>query len=227
MITDNLITVQQHIKLACQAAERSAETVNLLAVSKRQSVASILTAYQAGQRQFGENYLNEALEKQAELSDYDIVWHYIGSIQSNKTRKMTEHFDWIHTVDSLKIAQRLSSQRSENRSPLNICLQINIDEEDSKSGLTPESDALIALATEINALPHINLRGLMCIPAPKTHQADELVSFTKMQSLFKQLNESGLAMDTLSMGMSADLEAAIRCGSTMVRVGTAIFGARE
>lgn len=222
----NAITdIKEQIQTAQSRHQRS-DDVQLLAVSKRHSSEKIRLAYQSGQRDFGENYLNEALQKQIELHDLDITWHYIGSIQSNKTRKMAAHFSWIHTVDSLKIATRLSNQRPLELEPLNICLQINIDNETSKSGLLPDSVALSDLAREIHTLPHVVLRGLMCIPAPKESPAQEKHTFRQMQTLLQQLNQDSHALDTLSMGMSDDLDSAIACGATIVRIGTAIFGQR-
>lgn len=222
----NAITdIKEQIQTAQSRHQRS-DDVQLLAVSKRHSSEKIRLAYQSGQRDFGENYLNEALQKQIELDDLDITWHYIGSIQSNKTRKMAAHFSWIHTVNSLKIATRLSNQRPHDLAPLNICLQINIDNETSKSGLPPDSAVLSELAREIHTLPHVVLRGLMCIPAPKEDPAQEKHTFRQMQTLLQQLNQDGHALDTLSMGMSDDLDTAIACGATIVRIGTAIFGQR-
>ncbi len=210
---------------------RVKKSIILLAVSKRQSIESIKCAYQLGQQHFGENYLSEALEKQILLADYPIVWHYIGSIQSNKTRKIAENFTWVHSVDSLKVATRLSNQRPDNLPPINICLQINIDNEDTKSGFLPniahDTDDLSVVVKTINGLPNINLRGLMCIPSPKQNKTDEIATFSRMRELLQQLNDDGLNLDTLSMGMSDDLESAIGCGATIVRVGTAIFGQRN
>ncbi|PIE45693.1 MAG: YggS family pyridoxal phosphate-dependent enzyme [Gammaproteobacteria bacterium] len=226
MIKDNLADVYQQIERACKQANRSADSVKLIAVSKKHGVAKIRTAYALGQRDFGENYLNEALEKQAQLNDLSIHWHFIGHIQSNKTRKIAEHFDWVHTVDSLKIARRLSTQRPPNLAPINICLQINIDNEDSKSGLAEDIDHLLSLAKSIAELPHIKLRGLMCIPKPKADKQQEIDTFSRMKALQRVLNDNGVRVDTLSMGMSDDLQSAIECGATIVRVGTAIFGKR-
>ncbi|MBS9777400.1 MAG: YggS family pyridoxal phosphate-dependent enzyme [Gammaproteobacteria bacterium] len=222
-----LSRVHRDIENICRQTERKRETVKLLAVSKKHAHESIQIAFEHGQRDFGENYLSEALEKQKILSDLDICWHYIGSIQSNKTKKMAENFDWIHTVDSFKIAKRLSEQRPKNLAKLNICLQINIDNEESKSGISPDIDNLISLTNQVKSLPNINLRGLMCIPAPKETKDKEIQTFMKMNNLMKTLNKNGLSMDTLSMGMSDDMDSAIRCGSTIVRVGTAIFGKRQ
>ncbi len=227
MIEENLKHLHQLIKSACQKADRTPETVTLVAVSKRHSVEKIREAFATGQVDFGENYLNEALEKQALLSELGITWHFIGHIQSNKTRKIAEHFAWVHTVDSLKIARRLSSQRPAELPPLNICLQINVDNEDSKSGLSTDKSLLLNLAREIDTLPNIKLRGLMCIPAPKSIQEDELATFTQMKVLQDYLNSNDFNLDTLSMGMSDDLDSAIMAGSTMIRIGTAIFGQRQ
>lgn len=227
MIKDTLQQVRAEISAVCEQAKRSPASVLLLAVSKRHGSDKIRAAYDCGQRDFGENYLNEALAKQGELADLAITWHFIGHIQSNKTRKIAEHFAWAHAVDSLKVAKRLSDQRPDDLPALNICLQINIDGEDSKSGLSPNATDLSALAKQINALPNVNLRGLMCIPAPKTDKAAERETFACMANLLQALNDDGLSLDTLSMGMSGDLDSAIAGGATIVRVGTAIFGARE
>ncbi|PID66411.1 MAG: YggS family pyridoxal phosphate-dependent enzyme [Gammaproteobacteria bacterium] len=227
MTKNNLNRVNQRIRSACEQARRPQESVTLLAVSKRHSIASMQIVYQAGQRHFGENYLSEALKKQALLTDYAIIWHYIGSLQSNKTRKIAQHFSWVHSIDSLKIATRLSRQRPADLPPLNICLQINIDEEGSKSGLLPDYQALLDVARAVNTLPNIVLRGLMCIPSPKQRKEEEIATFSRMQKLMQQLNQDGLKLDTLSMGMSDDLDTAIACGATIVRVGTAIFGQRN
>lgn len=226
-IEQRLTTVKNRIQTACHQANRDEQSVTLLAVSKQHSVASIQAAYNAGQRAFGENYLNEALAKLPAFSEHDIIWHYIGSIQSNKTRKMAEHFAWVHGVDTLRIATRLSNQRPAHLPPLNICLQINIDEQDSKSGISPHYPTLLSLAQSIEELPHVVLRGLMCIPEPKDTQAAAAEAFNRMQNLMHQLSQDGLSLDTLSMGMSDDLDTAIACGATIVRVGTAIFGQRD
>lgn len=221
-----LRAVRATIVSASEQAQRDPESVTLLAVSKRHSAEKIRVAHACGQRDFGENYLNEALEKQVELADLGACWHFIGHVQSNKTRKIAEHFAWVHTVDSLKIAQRLSAQRLEGLPPLNVCLQINIDAEDSKAGLAPDNASLLALAVEVAALPNVVLRGLMCIPAPKNSTTAERDTFSRMVALQAFLNNNGLSLDTLSMGMSDDLDSAIASGATMVRIGTAIFGLR-
>lgn len=227
MIAKNLQSVRQQIQHACHKHHRHSEEVTLVAVSKYHAADKIRQAYAAKQRHFAENYVKEALEKQALLTELTIIWHFIGHIQSNKTRKIAEQFDWAHTVDSLKIAQRLSDQRPKHLDDLNICLQINIDAEDSKAGILPDTKALIALATSICTLPRIKLRGLMCIPAPKSDSKSEYQTFRRMVALNTDLINAGFNVDTLSMGMSADIDTAIACGSTMVRVGTAIFGTRH
>jgi pyridoxal phosphate enzyme (YggS family) len=222
-----LTSVRQRIEAAARAAGRSPEEIALIGVSKRQPGDAIRVLYAAGQRAFGENYLQEALDKQSALGDLAIDWHFIGPTQSNKTRSIAEHFDWVHSVDRLKIAQRLSEQRPEDQGPLNICLQVNIDEEGSKSGIPPAE--LEQLASQVMHLPRLSLRGLMAIPAPRDDYASQLATFTQVRELFERLKSgTGLAsLDTLSMGMSGDLEAAIAAGATMVRIGTDLFGARE
>ncbi|MCF5355333.1 YggS family pyridoxal phosphate-dependent enzyme [Pseudomonas syringae] len=221
-IAANISTLEQRIRDAALAAERDPASVGLLAVSKTKPASDLREAYNAGLRDFGENYLQEALGKQLELSDLPLCWHFIGPIQSNKTRAIAENFDWVHSVDRLKIAQRLSEQRPEALEPLNICIQVNVSGEASKSGCTPQ--ALPALAAAIIALPRLRLRGLMAIPEPTDDPAAQDASFAAVRALQEQLN---LALDTLSMGMSHDLEAAIAQGATWVRIGTALFGARD
>lgn len=210
---------------ACHRFHRNSNEVTLLAVSKTKPAADLRAAYMAEQRHFGENYLQEALEKQQQLGDLNIVWHFIGPIQSNKTRQLAEHFDWVHSVDRLKIARRLSAQRPEHLAPLNICLQVNLDSEDTKSGVSLEE--LPALVESIAKLPHLKLRGLMAIPAPRSDFEQQQQSLLRLQAAQQQINNSGYSLDTLSMGMSGDLEAAIAAGSSIVRVGTDIFGARS
>ena len=223
-IPGNLQHVRARIATACQRAGRGVEEVTLLAVSKTFGADAVRAAAAAGQRAFGENYIQEGVEKIAALRDLGLMWHCIGPIQSNKTRLVAEHFDWVHTVDRLKIAERLSAQRPADRPPLNVCIQVNIDGGANKSGVAP-CEAL-ALARAVAALPQLKLRGLMSIPeiAPDFEAAREL--HASARALFDQLNADGLGLDTLSMGMSDDLEAAIAAGSTMVRIGTAIFGSR-
>ncbi|TWH76110.1 hypothetical protein LX59_01029 [Azomonas agilis] len=223
-IAENIAKVSARIQNACIEAERTPESVGLLAVSKTQPAEAIREVVAAGVRDFGENYLQEALSKQAELRDLPLCWHFIGPIQSNKTRAIAEHFDWVHSVDRLKIAQRLSEQRPEHLPPLNLCLQVNVSAEDSKSGCPPQEVA--ALARSIAALPRVRLRGLMAIPAPTEDVQAQRAAFARLKALFNPLVDE-LALDTLSMGMSQDLEAAIAEGATWVRIGTALFGARH
>lgn len=221
-IEKNIAKVAARIREAAQAVDRDPATVGLLAVSKTQPAAAIREAAAAGIRDFGENYLQEALDKQAELSDLPLAWHFIGPIQSNKTKSIAEHFDWVHSVDRLKIAQRLSDQRPAELPPLNICLQVNVSGEASKSGCAPEE--LPQLAQAVAAMPRLRLRGLMCIPAPSEDPAEQRAAFARLRALRDELS---LTLDTLSMGMSQDLEAAIAEGATWVRIGTALFGARD
>ena len=221
-IADNILQVSSRIHAATLAANRAENSVRLLAVSKTKPAQDLREAYAAGLRDFGENYLQEALGKQLELADLPLIWHFIGPIQSNKTRAIAEHFDWVHSVDRLKIAQRLSEQRPADLPPLNICIQVNVSGEASKSGCTPAD--LPALANAICALPRLKLRGLMAIPEPTEDRATQDAAFATVQSLQASLN---LPLDTLSMGMSHDLESAIAQGATWVRIGTALFGARD
>ncbi len=223
-IRNNLQSVRERIAGACAKAQRPVNEVTLVAVSKTWGPEAVREAHEAGQRAFGENYLQEAVEKMALLADLPLEWHCIGPIQSNKTRLVAQHFHWAHTVDRLKVAQRLSEQRPEDLPPLNVCLQVNIDQGPTKSGVAP-AEAL-ALAREVAQLPRLKLRGLMTIPEPAPDFTAQRALHARARALFDQLNEAGLGLDTLSMGMTADLEAAILEGSTMVRVGTAIFGSR-
>ncbi|TDK65842.1 YggS family pyridoxal phosphate-dependent enzyme [Sapientia aquatica] len=228
-ITSNLQAAQQQIADAAHTAQRPPSQIQLLAVSKTFDAHAVLDAAQAGQRAFGENYLQEAIDKIAltlQLApDLGLEWHFIGPIQSNKTRQIAQHFAWVHAVDRLKIAERLSEQRPAGFPPLNICLQINISGEASKSGATP--DQALDLAQQIARLPHLRLRGLMAIPEPLPTLELQRAPYRQMKLLQDQLNEHGLQLDTLSMGMSADLAAAILEGSTIVRIGSAIFGNRN
>jgi len=224
MIETNLKTVRARLEAACRAAGRSPDSVSLLAVSKTWGADAVEAAYAGGQTAFGENYIQEAVQKITQLRHLPLQWHCIGPIQSNKTRLVAEHFDWVHTVDRLKIAQRLSEQRPPGLPPLQLCIQVNVDGGDTKSGVRPE-DAL-ALAQQVASLPHVRLRGVMSIPEPAIDFAAACALFARVRAVFDDLNAAGLALDTLSMGMSADLEAAVHSGSTMVRVGTAIFGGR-
>ncbi|MEN5030948.1 YggS family pyridoxal phosphate-dependent enzyme [Pseudomonas sp. Ps21-P2] len=221
-IAENISTLAERIRSAAQAVQRDPASVGLLAVSKTKPASDLREAYDAGLRNFGENYLQEALGKQAELSDLPLIWHFIGPIQSNKTRAIAEHFAWVHSVDRLKIAHRLSEQRPPELPPLNICIQVNVSGEASKSGCSPED--LPALAQAISALPNLKLRGLMAIPEPTDDRDEQNASFAAVSTLQAQLR---LPLDTLSMGMSHDLEAAIAQGATWVRIGTALFGARN
>lgn len=225
-IADNISQVAARIRRAEQAAQRAADSVQLLAVSKTKPAAAVREAYAAGVRDFGENYLQEALGKQRELTDLPLCWHFIGPIQSNKTRDIAQNFAWVHSVDRLKIAQRLSEQRPAELPALNICIQVNVSGEASKSGCTPAD--LPALAAAIKALPHLTLRGLMAIPEPTDDRAEQDAAFAAVRELNKSLQDSlNLPLDTLSMGMSHDLESAIAQGATWVRIGTALFGARD
>ena len=225
-IADNVVLVQTRIQAAALAAQRDENSVRLLAVSKTKPAEALREAYAAGIRDFGENYLQEALGKQLELDDLPLSWHFIGPIQSNKTRAIAENFAWVHSVDRLKIAQRLSEQRPAELPPLNICIQVNVSGEASKSGCTPTD--LPALASAISALPRLNLRGLMAIPEPTDDRTEQDAAFAVVRDLNKSLQASlNLPLDTLSMGMSHDLESAIAMGATWVRIGTALFGARD
>jgi pyridoxal phosphate enzyme (YggS family) len=221
-IADNILALAARIDTAAKAAGRDPSTVRLLAVSKTKPAGAVREAYAAGVRDVGENYLQEALAKQQELSGLPLTWHFIGPIQSNKTRAIAEHFDWVHSVDRLKIAQRLSEQRPAGLAPLNVCLQVNVSGEASKSGCEPAD--LAALAHAVSALPGLRLRGLMAIPQPTDDRAFQEAAFARLRELQERL---GLDLDTLSMGMSHDLEAAIAQGATWVRIGTALFGARD
>lgn len=219
-----LQTVQQRIIDTCARYHRDPATVSLLAVSKTRHSEELRALAAAGIRRFGENYLQEALQKMEQLADLELEWHFIGPVQSNKTKPLAEHFDWVHSVDRLKIARRLSEQRPAARSPLNICLQVNISAEASKSGVPMEE--LPRLAQEVAELPNIRLRGLMAIPAPAESFEQQRKPFCRLNLALEQLRHDGLELDTLSMGMSGDLEAAIAEGATMVRIGTALFGPR-
>ncbi|RDK00633.1 YggS family pyridoxal phosphate-dependent enzyme [Paraburkholderia lacunae] len=223
----NLEAVRQRIALAAQGAARDPRSIALLAVSKTFPADDVRAAYAAGQRAFGENYVQEAIAKIEALADLraSIEWHFIGPLQSNKTRPVAEHFDWVHSVDRLKIARRLAEQRPDNLPPLNVCLQVNISGEASKSGVSIPEAAQVA--QEIAALPKLRLRGLMAIPEPAGGIDEQRVPHRQLRELFERLCADGLELDTLSMGMSSDLEAAVLEGATIVRVGTAIFGARD
>ena len=227
-IAQHLQQVQKQIELAAQAAGRQPHTVQLLAVSKTKPLAAILEAYQAGQRHFGESYAQEAVGKVQALHEAgltDIEWHFIGPLQSNKTRIVAEHFDWVESVDRLKIAERLNEQRPEALGPLNLCIQVNISGESQKSGTTEAE--VFALASRIHELPRVTLRGVMAIAENTEDGAILSESFRRLQQLYLDLQQQYPQLDTLSMGMSHDLTTAIACGSTQVRIGTAIFGTRE
>jgi pyridoxal phosphate enzyme (YggS family) len=228
IISDNMQAVELAIQAAAEAAKRPRSAVQLLAVSKTFPADAVLDAMQTGQRAFGENYLQEGVDKIAAVAaaapDAHLEWHFIGPIQSNKTRPIAENFAWVHAVDRLKIAQRLSEQRPAGMPPLNICLQVNISGEASKSGVAP--DQLAELAHQVAGLPNLRLRGLMAIPEPESDAAKQHLPFARVRILFEQLQADGLQLDTLSMGMSGDLAAAVAEGATIVRIGTAIFGNR-
>jgi PLP dependent protein len=223
-IRNNLQRVHERIAAACAGAQRQVNEVTLLAVSKTFGPEAVREAFAAGQTAYGENYIQEAVEKIALLRDLPLQWHCIGPIQSNKTRLVAAHFHWAHTVDRLKIAQRLSEQRPPGLAPLQVCIQVNIDGGATKAGVNPGE--VLSLAREVAQLPGVRLRGLMTIPEPAADFAAQKAVHLRAKALFDQLREAGLAVDTLSMGMTADLEAAVAAGSTMVRVGTAIFGGR-
>ena len=228
-IAANLQAVRARIAAACTAAGRSTESVQLLAVSKTWPAASVREAIAAGQRAFGENYVQEGTDKAAELAGLGLgvglEWHFIGPLQSNKTRLVAENFAWVHSLDRLKIAERLAAQRSPDLAPLQVCVQVNVSGEVSKSGCTPAE--AVTLAHAVAALPNLNLRGLMAIPEPSNDISLQRSRFALLRQLRDRLNAEGLSLDTLSMGMSHDLEAAIMEGATLVRVGTAIFGERQ
>jgi len=223
-ILSNLQATREAIAQAARTAHRNVTDVRLLAVSKTFPAAAVREAYLAGQTAFGENYLQEALDKIDALRDLPLEWHFIGPLQSNKTRAIAENFAWVHSVDRLKIAERLSAQRPPHLPPLNICLQVNVSGEETKSGVAP--DEVGQLAQEVARLPRLKLRGLMSIPSPATDETAQRIPFAQMQTLLGQLNSQGMALDTLSMGMSHDYPAAILEGATIVRIGTAIFGKR-
>ena len=224
-LAENLASVKARITKATSNSGRNGKDICLIAVSKTRTAKDIRAAFELGQASFGENYLQEALEKQEQLTDLNICWHFIGPIQSNKTRSIAENFDWVQTVDRNKIAQRLNDQRPAHLKPLNICIQINLDNEASKSGATIE--AAFGLAQTINELPNLVLRGVMYIPAPQPDYSNQLQTCKRAFEGFQLLQNKFSTLDTLSLGMSSDLEAAIEAGSTMVRIGTDIFGPRE
>ena len=224
-VTENLRKIRDLLAKAAEDAGRSVNDVRLLAVSKKQPVAAIREAAAAGQRDFGENQVLEGVEKITQIADPALVWHFIGHLQTNKTRMVAEHFDWVHSIDRLKTARRLSDQRPDDLADLNVCVQVNVDDEQSKSGV-PLADAA-SLARQVAGLPRLRFRGLMCLPAIRDTFSDQREPFRRLRELADELRDDGLAVDTLSMGMSGDFRAAVFEGSTMVRVGTAIFGARK
>ena len=223
-VTENLNLISDLLRISALDADRDPAAVRLLAVSKKQPLAKIREAYAAGQRDFGENFVQEGVDKIQAIAETDINWHFIGHLQSNKTRVVAEYFDWVHTIDKLKTAKRLSAQRPDGLPPLNICLQVNVDKEDSKSGILP--DALPELAAGCAELPNLELRGLMCLPAVRSEFEEQRVPFATLRKLAEGLRSAGIDTNTLSMGMTADYRAAIFEGATIVRIGTALFGAR-
>ena len=223
-ISTNLQAVRSRIRAAAEACGRHPESIELLAVSKTWPAADVLEAAQAGQQAFGENYVQEGVGKAETLAERGFLWHFIGPLQSNKTRRVAETFAWVHSIDRLKIAERLSEQRPAQLPPLEVCVQVNVSGETSKSGVAPAD--LPELAHAVAALPRLRLRGLMAIPEPLDDFAAQRAPFHRLRELYEALRAAGLPLDTLSMGMTHDLEAAIAEGATIVRVGTAIFGAR-
>ncbi len=223
-LPENIRRVQERIERAAAESARSVDSVTLLAVTKSQPAEIVRSAAQAGLSEFGESYVQEALGKIDSLADLALVWHFVGRIQTNKTRDIAENFSWVHGIERLRIAERLSAQRPFHAPPLNVCLQVNLAAEASKGGLAPSE--VPALAEEVAALPRLTLRGLMCIPPADPDMDAQRRRFTELAELLASLNADGAHLDTLSMGMSADLEAAILAGATIVRVGTALFGAR-
>ena len=228
-VQDNLLNIKNEIAKIAKKCERDPNTIKLIAVSKTKPVEQVVQAINAGQLDFGENYVQEGVEKiqyfEKNMPNNDLIWHFIGPLQSNKSKLVAEHFDWMHTIDRLKIAQRLNDQRPKDMAKLNVLIQVNISQEASKSGVKPEEVA--DLVKQIVTLPNLNLRGLMAIPEIENDYDKQLNVFTKMQQLLQSLQKDYPFMDTLSMGMSGDMQAAIVAGSTMVRIGTAIFGARQ
>jgi pyridoxal phosphate enzyme (YggS family) len=224
-VTENLKLISDLLHSAAIEAGRDPASVQLLAVSKKQPVEKIREAHACGQRDFGENFVQEGVEKIESLTNLDLTWHFIGHLQSNKTRVVAEYFDWVHTIDKLKTARRLSEQRPEDLEPLNVCLQVNVDDEDAKSGVLPA--AVPELAAACSELPNLRFRGLMCLPAIRNEFEDQRRPFAVLRELAEQLRAAGIDTDTLSMGMTADFRAAIFEGATIVRIGTALFGARD
>ncbi len=223
-VTKNLALISDLLHKSAIEANREPADVRLLAVSKKQPLSKIREAAAAGQRDFGENFVQEGVEKVEELTQLGLTWHFIGHLQSNKTRVVAEYFDWVHTIDKLKTARRLSEQRPDDLPPLNVCLQVNVDDEYSKAGIAPAG--LPELAAACAELPNLRLRGLMCLPAIRTGFDEQRVPFATLRQLAERLRGDGIDTDTLSMGMTADYPAAIFEGATIVRIGTALFGAR-
>jgi pyridoxal phosphate enzyme (YggS family) len=223
-VTENFRKIQDLLAKAAADAGRPAEEIRLLAVSKKKPAEAVLEAYAAGQRDFGENFVQEGVAKIAAVARDDAVWHFIGHLQTNKTKAVAQHFQWVHTIERLKIARRLSAQRPADAADLNICIEVNIDAEASKSGVA--AGHVAELAAAVADLPRLRLRGLMCLPAIRDDFEAQRRPFARLRELLEELNRSGMQLDTLSMGMTADYAAAIREGATIVRIGTAIFGAR-
>jgi PLP dependent protein len=224
-VTENFRKIQDLLAKAAAEAGRKPGDIRLLAVSKKKPVEAVLQAASAGQRDFGENFVQEGLQKMDEAGQDDLIWHFIGHLQANKTRSVAERFQWVHTVERLKIAERLSRQRPHYAGDLNVCIQVNIDNEGEKAGVAPAD--LPELAQAVSELPSLKLRGLMCIPAVRPDFEGQRLPFASMRELKDSLGESGICLDTLSMGMTADFRAAIHEGATIVRIGTALFGARK
>ena len=224
-VTENLAIIRDLLAESAAEAGRRPEDVHLLAVSKKQPLEKIIAAADAGQRDFGENIVQEGIEKVTKLAERRLCWHFIGHLQSNKTRSVAEHFDWVHSVDRLKTAKRLSEQRPESLADLNVCIQVNIDDEASKAGVPPAKAGELARA--VAALPGLKLRGLMCLPAIRDTFEEQRAPFARTRELAESLVRDGIAIDTLSMGMSDDFRAAIMEGATIVRIGTAVFGPRD
>ena len=224
-IADNLQAVKARIREAAKLAGRSPESVRLLAVSKTWPLSSVMAAAAVGQQAFGENYVQEGVDKVTASAGRNLEWHFIGPLQSNKSRPVAEHFDWVHSIERLKIAERLSAQRPSHLPPLQVCIQVNVSGEASKSGCAP--DAALKLCQAVAALPGLQLRGLMAIPEPTDDMAAQRAPFRHLREIFDTIRAAGLPLDTLSMGMSHDLEAAVAEGATIVRIGTAIFGERN
>ena len=225
LLSDNITKLLQRVRLSAEKSQRVTGDIRVLAVSKNHPAEAIRAAYLRGLREFGESYIKEAVAKVAELDDLSLIWHFIGPIQSNKTRTIAENFDWVHSIDRSKIARRLNDHRPDGMPDLQICLQVNISGEESKSGIS--TDELPQLVTEVIALPRLQLRGLMAIPAPSHDPAVQRAAFAELRLTLEKMQALAPGMDTLSMGMSGDLEAAIAEGSTIVRVGTGIFGSRN